>query len=144
MRALHTFILCIGLMILGCNKSRELGAGCGPQQCDANTACTAIIQHLFVDIADEEGAGVPLDYISVTRIKGNKTVIQRSIEARYQTGSYPLFSDNEKKETSWCGEDFEFKGYNNSRLMAKRIFKIGFDCCHVKVLEGDTKIVVRE
>ncbi|MCH5685839.1 hypothetical protein LWM68_17250 [Niabella sp. W65] len=109
MRALHTFILCIGLMILGCNKSRELGAGCGPQQCDANIACTAIIQHLFVDIADEEGAGVPLDYISVTRIKGNKTVIQRSIEARYQTGSYLLFSDNEKRKLPGVGKNLNLK-----------------------------------
>ena len=117
-------------------------ANCGPQNCDANISCTAQIAHIAVEVVDGGGAAVPLDYVAVTRIRDNKMVIENKIESQDSDGFYKLFSDNEQNETVWCGEDFEFKGYRSNRLIAKRLFKIGFNCCHVKLLEGNLKVVI--
>ena len=61
---------------------------------------------------------------------------------RTKLGMYPILTDGDMDQTNKNGADFEFTGLKDGKVSVKQTFKIGHDCCHVKLLSGNTVIVV--
>ncbi|GAB3418573.1 hypothetical protein GCM10027516_13310 [Niabella aquatica] len=104
--------------------------------------CTYVFLSIGVEVSDRLGNDVELDSFAVVRKSDNKAIEISQQAIIPKPGRYVLFSDSYINETSRCGEDFEFKGYKNKRLIVSRMFNIAHNCCHIYLVSGDTKIIV--
>jgi hypothetical protein len=139
-------ILFIGLVILACNKNSRVNDDC-ESGCKPNRVCTEEFRSLMVQVINRSHAGVELDSFKVIRVSDQKIILdnskwQPSPGVSYMPGTYLVYSDAYRDETSVCGEDFVFKGYLDNQAVANGVFKIADDCCHINLISGDTKIVI--
>jgi len=119
----------------------------GPDGCPINIACTDVYVAVAVNIKNQHGNPYVLDEYYTTKLAtGEKLPIQGngSDPAGIKSGAYLVFRDTQLRFTSRQGEDFEFTGKKNGAVVVQKTFKIGHDCCHVKLLSGDPDIVVTE
>ncbi|MCH5685840.1 hypothetical protein LWM68_17255 [Niabella sp. W65] len=148
MRALNIFILCIGLVVLACNKKAGVGDDC-ESGCKPNRVCTEEFRSLMVQVVNSSHAGVELDSFKVVRVRDNKMIVdnvqwQQPAGVSYQPGVYLVYSDAYMDKTSVCGEDFEFRGYLKDKVVANKTYTIAHDCCHINLVSGDIKIVIEQ
>lgn len=139
-------ILFIGLMIGACNKNSRVGDDCGAG-CRPNRVCTNDFRSLIVQVVDRSGTGIELDSFKVIRKRDEKVILdnlkwQQPAGVSYMPGFYLVCSDSYMKETSVCGDDFVFKGYLDNKTVANRTYKIAHDCCHIRLVSGNVKIVI--
>lgn len=129
------------MLSFSCTKRNSVKTEC-ELPCEKNLMCTYEFRSIVVEVSDRPGNDVELDSFAVVRKIDNKVIVINQQTIIPKTGRYVLFSDSYMNETSKCGEDFEFKGYKNDKLIAAREFKIAHNCCHIYLVSGDTKIVV--
>lgn len=140
--------LFISLIILACNKNSRVSDDC-ESKCKPNRVCTEEFRSLMVQVINPSHAGVELDSFKVVRLKDKKVILdnlkwQQHPGVSYKPGVYLIFSDGYMNETSVCGEDFKFEGYLKDKVVGEGLFKITHDCCHINLVSGNTKIVIRE
>lgn len=136
-----TIVVLIIISSFSCSKRNPVRTKC-ELPCEKNLMCTYEFRSIGVEVSDLSGNGVKLDDFAIVRKSDNKVITVDQQPMIHQEGRYMLFSDSYMKETSRCGEDFEFKGYKNKQMIVSRTFNIAHNCCHIYLVSGDTKIIV--
>jgi hypothetical protein len=114
--------------------------------CPQNIACTDIFISLKVEVKDAEGKPYSLAEYYTTKIStGEKISFQNNDTDQISRiyGAYTIFTDKHLKKTIKSGQEFEFIGIKDGKEVVRRKFVISHDCCHVKLVSGDTKITVK-
>lgn len=145
MKRIFVFILLIWVSS-NCKKV-EVVEITDPCSCSRSGNCTAIYSSVVVEIKNQKGNPVGLDDYYTTKLSTGEKINLKSAEfdsLRGTLGEYPILADGQKEMTEKCGTDFEFTGIKNGNEIVKRAYKIGHDCCHVKILEGDPNIIISE
>lgn len=135
------------LLFTACKK--ENSRVTDPCACAGEEICTENFVTLTIKLTGSNGQPYQLDSFSTTALASGEVIHFRSkdaeLDAIWKTqGSYPILGDNQLATTEKCGSEYEFSGIKNGVEVIKRAFTIGHDCCHVKVLKGETEVVISE
>lgn len=137
----NSFYLCLLILLTGCNEEDVQRT----EECSAVQVCTEVYMSLILEVKDSQGQPVAFtEYYTTKLTTGQKISYQETNAdpARRKLGMYPILTDGDMDQTSLQGADFEFTGIKDGKVLVKKTFKIGHDCCHVKLLSGETMIVV--
>ena len=58
-------------------------------------------------------------------------------------GTYIVLTDSEINEVSKDGSSFIFRGFIGGIEIVNEAYQIGHDCCHIKLLAGNTGITLQ-
>jgi len=109
-------------------------------------ACTEIFVTINVTVKDASGVVIPLDDFKVLNVSTNEDLTRElsasSFEMASQNGIYPLFGDEYAARFQNESLDIIFIGFIEGEEIVNAKFKVGADCCHVQLMEGDTDIVI--
>lgn len=142
MRILPVLFVIVPFLV-GCSDDDTNGIERG----DCNeVVCTLQFVTLNVEITDASGVVIPLDAFEVT-IKETGEDITREVsgpelEVMRQNGTYPLFSDEFADRYENQTELINFKGFIEGNEVVNSNYKVGADCCHVLLIDGDPNIIV--
>lgn len=139
----YLFGLIIVLLAPNCNNSSvEDKSDC------SNIICTQEYRTITVDVKDTKGNAVALDRFTVV-VLPNETDITPDLSdsemgLMRKNGIYPLFSD--KYSNAYRNKQLEinFSGYIGDKQVLDANYKVGADCCHVLLIDGETNLVVGE
>jgi hypothetical protein len=133
--------LILALVLPGCKKAKE-------SICE-NPVCTKEIRYVAIQVRGSYNVPVALDSFVSVLVSQNKVLIRSSsfqdvgLTNMRGEGEYVIASDNNiVNETPASGSDIRFTGYKNGEKVAEKIFRVGHDCCHVKMISTDTTIVI--
>lgn len=149
MKQLNLFLVAIFTIIV---------AACGPKKqlvneentviekttdkdCPKDIICTMDYRTITVTIKDKNGQSITLDKYT-SDLKGTAKSLIRNNATESISDSYIIAADNAMNIVGKNGKEVEFIGYKNGKEVVRRTFKIGHDCCHIKLLEGETEIIV--
>jgi hypothetical protein len=111
-----------------------------------NIGCTEIFVTLMVNIKDASGVVIPLDAFEViiTSTSENITreVSDQEFEDFRQNGTYPLFGDEFAERYRNKTEVIIFRGFVEDKEVVNNSYKVGADCCHVLLIDGDLNITI--
>jgi hypothetical protein len=131
-----------GILFASCEKSnhkpnhREDHCGCDPQ-----IICTMEVVSLNLSVTDQNGQPVILDKIVTGRSNGQIFEFPQR-EWNQNSNQYTFWSDGQRKVTQKMGESILVKGFRDGNQIFSQTFKVGHDCCHVLLKEGNREIVV--
>lgn len=131
------------LFFLACSKNSGVDRDC-ERPCNDRVFCTDVVVTIDVKVENESGSAINLEAFEVVRQSDKKVIHKSTPSFAPQIGTYQLFSDSFKDETTRCGENFEFKGFLGGKQIVSRVYKIGHDCCHIYLIAGDTRIVIKQ
>jgi len=116
-----------------------------PCECsnDSRTLCTEDYRTIVMTIKDEAGVPVILDEYYVLDLSTQQKVIHTSMLTNPKAGTYLLLEDNHKSLTDLCGNDFQFVGIKQEKIIVETTLKIGQDCCHIHLMKGSTQVTVK-
>ncbi len=137
----NSFYLCLLILLTGCNEEDVQRT----EECPTDRACYEVFMSLNLEVKDTKAQPVAFtEYYTTKVVTGQKISYQETNAdpARRKLGMYPILNDGDMDQTNLQGEDFEFTGIKDGKVLVKKTFKIGHDCCHVKLLSGETVIVV--
>ena len=135
------------LIVLTSNCRKNEKVILDPCSCSEKVICTEVYICVAVVIKNQNGQPVALDDYYTTRMATGEKINLKTAESdslRNIHGKYPILTDGQKRLTEKCGTDFEFTGIKNGKEIIKRTYSIGHDCCHVKILKGDTSIIISD
>ena len=144
MKRIFTFIL---LILISSNCKKEVDEVVDPCSCSKDINCTLSYNSVGVIIKNSSVQPIGLDDYYTIKLSTGEKMNLKSAEfdsLRGTVGKYPILADGQKDMTEKCGTDFEFTGIKNGNKIVKRTYKIGHDCCHVKILGGDPNIIISE
>jgi len=138
--ALLIFLLC------ACKKDEKI-TGKDPCVCYGETECTDIYKSITIELKNQNNQPIRLDqYYTVSVATGEKFSFQHpeADSIGRSLGKYIIFADKFIQSTEKCGKDFEFTGLRNGVEIVRKTFKIGHDCCHVRIVTGNPEIIIPE
>jgi hypothetical protein len=113
--------------------------------CSNTIACTEVYKSIVLTIKDQEGKPYALDEYATTKLSTGEKVLIRAAAGNEQiikTGQYPVFEDGNMPLTSQEGQEFEFTGSRDGKVVIRKSFTISHDCCHVVLQKGETSTVI--
>ena len=117
----------------------------GSVNCE-NIGCTEQFVTLTVTVKDPSGVVIPLDAFEVIITKTGEDITRevsgQEFETFRQNGTYPLFGDEFAERYKNKTELINFKGFIEDQEVVNSSYKVGADCCHVLLIDGDPNIVV--
>ncbi len=122
-----------------CQK-KDSGASNDQNPCDPGMMCTMEFRVLHLNVVDNDGTPVELDEY-YTEFEDFRYTTERN-EFQKKEGFYPVSDDGSMNKLSFTGEFGKFVGLKNGEKVVEQTLKIGKDCCHVLLMEGDKKLVV--
>lgn len=128
-------------LAFSCDDSENVNSG----ECPQNIACTDIFVSVMAEIKDNDGKPYILDeYYTMKLSTGEKISFQNNgtDQTARLYGAYAVLADSQLKKTTKSGQEFEFIGIKDGKEVVRKKFVISHDCCHVKLVSGDTKITV--
>ncbi|MCX2679862.1 hypothetical protein OOZ15_07940 [Galbibacter sp. EGI 63066] len=136
-------IIALLISFLGCSDKDDNDdqSGC------SGLACTEQFVTITVSVKDPVGDPVALDSFAVTTIDSGKDITREVNDSEFEmmkaSGTYPLFGDEHRKTYEKTTVEVNFKGFDESdQEIVSAYFKVGADCCHVYLAEGETDIVI--
>jgi hypothetical protein len=113
--------------------------------CPEMNMCTEIYKSIGLTIKDKDGKPYPLDTFVTTKLSTGEIVPISSVfnnDRILQTGVYPVFEDGNMPLTNREGQEFEFTGSRDGKVVIRKTFTIGHDCCHIELRKGETSVVI--
>jgi hypothetical protein len=111
-----------------------------------SVACTEEFRTIVVTIKDKTGNPLALDKFMVTVIDSGIDITREISNSEYElmkeSGIYPLFGDEYSDTYANKTTRINFSGFVNNEKVANADFTVGADRCHVKLIDGNTNIVV--
>ncbi len=108
--------------------------------------CTEQFVTLTVNVRDASGVVIPLDafevIITATGEDITREVSGQEFENFRQNGTYPLFGDEFAEKYRNKTEVISFKGFIEGKQVVNNSYKVGADCCHVLLIDGNPNITV--
>lgn len=100
--------------------------------CESNRYCTQEFRMITIEVN-----GAVLDDFYTIRLRTGDTIRrERPIADKYYEVLDDLWTNKIKKE----GEYFLFEGKVGDSLLVREQFKIGHDECHIRLIEGRTRV----
>ena len=141
--SLLTLIMMLALLGGACKKSQTEPNLEETPHCDSTLMCTMEFKSLIMDVKDQNGQVLVLDKVVSTRSNGEEFSFKREPFIGMETsGRYAFWSDGQFKITKKTGEYILVKGIRNNQEIFQRNFKVGHDCCHVLLIEGNTNATI--
>lgn len=116
------------------------------EECSEPKACTYILVSIAMSLKDAEGNPVALDHYYSQNLRTGSIYDFRSnaetIALQRKDGNYPIISDAQITEVEGNGTPIKFVGKKNDKIVVNKTFRVGHDCCHVQLIEGETEIVI--
>lgn len=133
---LRIFLLLFSLSFFSCEEDKL-----NSSECDGNLFCTKEFRTISLEITNQEGNPIVLDdfytfYDSRKKFEYELNDIQKG------QGIYPVLTDAEMDEVEKEGTTLIFVGEKDGRNIVEHQMVIGHDCCHVILIEGESKIVI--
>jgi hypothetical protein len=102
--------------------------------------CTMEFRSIVVSLKHENDstAFVLTDY-KVIRISDNKDITISDDNLTDNNGYYPITNDTKVDLFKFKNVEVEFTGYFNRAIVIQKRFTVTADCCHISLVEGDTK-----
>ncbi len=109
-----------------------------PKCMSTSNLCTENYWHIYVSVVHSDGTPVELTDWSVIRVIDSKNMTPLT------DGFPPYMLVSDRNKESLFGKDVEvqFQGKVNEKIVVQRNYVIGSDCCHVRLVSGDLKIVL--
>lgn len=105
-------------------------------------SCTDEFVMITVSINDADGNFIkPDEYYTVQEETGDTVMTHDQLFFEESEGSVIIFTDSEQGHTGRKGVWFNLTAYKDGLLIAEEDYLIGFDGCHVALLEGNTELV---
>ncbi|PTB90512.1 hypothetical protein C9994_17285, partial [Marivirga lumbricoides] len=125
-------------MAATCQKQTNTQTATNP--CDPDIMCTMDFRVINLKVMDEDSQAVVLDSF-YTSLNGSEIKIEANLFENNE-GVYPVATDGQMNQLSFEGDKATFIGIKNGKKVVKHQLKIGKDCCHVVLMEGDEKVVI--
>jgi len=137
----NIFLLTLILLAqVSCNDLDDKLADC------SGVACTEEFVTLIVSVQDNSGVAIPLERFEVinSETQENVAIALSDSELRFSqlTGEFPLYNDLSVATDQNTSKTLIFRGYINENIVAEAEFVVAADCCHVRLVSGDTIILV--
>jgi hypothetical protein len=102
--------------------------------------CTMEFRSVVVLLRHESdsSAFILTDY-NVIRLSDSKDITIKDDNLSDNNGYYPITNDNKRDLFEFKNTEVEFKGYLNNDLVIQKQLIVTSDCCHISLVEGDTK-----
>ncbi len=117
------------------------------QDC-TSMACTKELRWVTVKVTDRSGQPAALDKVKVTRQSDGKDLTRTYPREEWQVfrklGSYAITGDlDEKYIPRFKRTKLRFQGYVGNREVVNAEYVVTFDCCHISLVSGETKLTVK-
>ncbi len=137
-RSLLVFFIFISLAAT-C-QNRDKGKTTVENPCDPDIMCTMDFRVVNLTIINGEGKPVMLDDF-YTEFEDFTFKTQRD-EYQIQEGLYPVVNDGDMYRLSFKGNSAVFIGIKDGKKILEHNLKVGKDCCHVVLMEGEEQIFI--
>lgn len=134
MKYLLRMLLVVAFVFMGCGSDKE-SADC------TEAICTTVFIHIGVDLFYENGDPVFLDSYEVREIESGKI---RDINWDKKFNTYAIASDFDREEFYGKKIKLQFIGKIDGQEVVREDYTVTADCCHVKMLEGNKTVVVKQ
>jgi hypothetical protein len=105
------------------------------------TPCTDEFRAIVVSLKHKnDSTAIVLTGYSVIRVSDNQDITLPDNDLSDNNGYYPITNDTKKDLFKFKNVEVEFTGFINKAILFQRRFIITADCCHITLVEGDTKI----
>ncbi|GAB2794303.1 hypothetical protein GCM10027275_44240 [Rhabdobacter roseus] len=123
------------ILLVSCQKDQ---LGC------ADVNCTEEYRVITVTLVQPDGSPVRLDSMAVVE-RGSGANLLPNLSAWEEIraqGTYPIFEDSFVQEYRNREVELEFRGYLAGQEVVSAVYVVGADCCHVRLVRGDSRIEV--
>lgn len=131
------FFVFLAFCIVACSKEKE--------NCN-RTPCTNNFVTISVSLKDTSGAYKPLDSYKVVETETLQDFTPNYSVQEFENyttqGSYPIFSDTYRIQYQNETTTISFIGYVSGKEVVNVEFIVGADCCHVRLISGNTDLIL--
>ncbi len=111
-----------------------------------NIGCTEQFVTLMVNVRDASGVVISLDAFEVVITETGENITREVSDQEFedfrQNGTYPLFGDELVERYRNKTEVIHFRGFIEDKEVVNSSYKVGADCCHVLLINGDLNITI--
>lgn len=139
----HILFLLILLAFSCSDRSDDVIA----DECTEPIGCTFELRTISITIKNQAGDPYKLDEYYIVKLATGKeidTKYSADIALQQKFGSYPLLGDSHMKDTNKAGQEFIFTGKKKGKVVIRKSYLIGHNCCHIELKKGDTELVIAE
>jgi hypothetical protein len=128
-------------MLASCDLKNNNPDACG---CSGTRACTDVFVGVTVKLQNRQGQPYLLDTFSIKRMSNGEDVTNFGSYGPEPgtNGNYTLATDLNLKQIEKCGEDFVLTGMKDGKKVLEHRYTLAHDCCHVRILKGQTEVVI--
>ncbi|MEI7492165.1 MAG: hypothetical protein WCK92_12255 [Bacteroidota bacterium] len=102
-------------------------------------------REIYITVTDSSGKAVLLDSTYTEIVSTKKKITGKTDSLNKIKGMYLLFSDSQKDMIGENTEtDFKFFGLIGSAIVVEENYLITQDGCHIKLLTGNTNIILKQ
>ncbi len=130
------FFFIISFLFISCKEK-------GESPCAENIICTEEFIHITVTVENGEGNPVMLDNFYTFIDSRTRIELDRS-DFQFEKGIYPVVTDANKDLIEFEGTNVVFVGELDGKNVVEHPMIISKDCCHIKLVKGETKIIKEE
>ena len=134
-------LVLISFFIVACSKKE----GTSEQDCNM-VACTEVFITITVSVKDASGVAIPLDNYEVIVNDSGKNLVEDFNNDEYQyykeQGLYPILSDAHRIQLQNSTATITFNGFISENEVVSEEYVVGADCCHVRLISGNTEIIL--
>lgn len=128
-------IILVSLLLIKCDSDNR-------RSCDS-VICTEEFRSVNILILHEsDSSAFILSDFKVIRVSDNKEITITDKNLTDNPGYYPVTNDNWIDLFKNKFVEIEFKGYINNSLVILKRFIVSADCCHISLVQGDTKFYI--
>jgi hypothetical protein len=137
-RKVKIFLSCsilLSLFLTDCDNDKSLNCESVP--------CTAIFKIITITVKHKaDSSGYNLTNYKVIRITDSLDLSVTDELFPKNQGLYPVTDDSQRSIFVNKNVEIEFSGYLNDSLVIQKRFIVTSDCCHISLVEGDTKFYI--
>ncbi len=137
----YHFLIFAALALLTSCSDEETG----PDGCPSFNICSTEFKSISIELVDLQGKPYLLDEYYIKNVSTGEKLIPKypnMDSAPKELGFYHILDDNDTRETTKSGVDFQFTGLKAGTIKFQKTIKIAHDCCHVLSKSDSLKFVI--
>ncbi|WKK85459.2 hypothetical protein QYS48_26800 [Marivirga arenosa] len=134
----NLFVLISAFLFFSCEEESNSLEDCNLE----SRICTEEFRSVELEIVDDNGEYVELDNFYTFFDSRKKFEFSRNT-FQQENGLYPVITDAELEELNQEGSVLVFVGEIEGKNVIEHQMLIGHDCCHVELIQGETKLILK-
>lgn len=131
MRIYLFIILFSAIVLTSCEQSGT---------CLDNLVCTEELRYISVEVKDNLGNPVTLDSAYTIHKESGFVFRNEEFLGLFEEGNYIIWSDLEMDRLDKKGSELTFEGWKENQKLISESYKVGHDCCHITLIDGNTQL----